>query len=376
MDQTRLSLLALHFVPGIGDHLIRQLVSYTGSPEKVFQSTKGRLLRVPGIGETIAQAILTGGAFKMAEAECRLAEQQKVSLIFYTDDHYPARLRQVNDSPTLLYYKGNGDLNSHRTVAIVGTRRATSYGKECIDELMAGLVPFEPLVVSGLAYGIDIWAHKEALNLGMSTVGVLGSGIDVIYPSQHKDTAQRMLEHGGLLTENAFGTKPDAHNFPARNRIIAGLCDALIVVEAGERGGALITADIANSYNKDVFAFPGNVGQSYSSGCNNLIKQNKANLITSAKDLAYIMNWEAGIQAQSEKAKSNFDSYDPAEQSILHTLDSGGGTMQLDELSWKTNVPLTQLASVLLSLEFKGVVASLPGKRYKLCVPVSGHSVF
>lgn len=368
MDQNRLALLALHFIPGLGDHLIKQVVSYCGSAEKVFNTPKGKLLKVPGVGSVTAEAILNGKPFQKAEKELLQAEKDSVDLLFFTDKKYPSRLKQIPDAPSILYAKGNIDFENPKTVGIIGTRQATSYGKERVEELITELIPHDALIVSGLAYGIDIHAHKQALKHGLPTVGVMGSGMDVIYPATHKDTAMKMLDHGGLLTENAFGTKPDAHNFPERNRIIAGLSDALVVVEAAEKGGALITAEIANSYNKDVFAFPGSVGETYSSGCNNLIKVNKANLLTSVKDLEYIMNWDSKSPKNKGKTKPSLSlaEFDESEQVVLKIMIEKKAAVLIDELSWKSNLPISQLASVLLGLEFKGTVKSLPGKQYTL----------
>lgn len=366
MDNNRLALFALHFIAGVGDHTIRQLVSYCGSAERVFQTPKGKLLKIPGIGGVTAEAISKGKPFKTAEKEMRKAEKESVELIFFTDKRYPSRLRQIEDAPTLLYTKGHIDFENPKTVGIVGTRKCTDYGRACVEELIQGLVPHRALIVSGLAYGIDIQAHKQSLKHDLPTIGIMGSGIDVMYPAAHRDTAQRMLERGGLVTENSFGTKPDAHNFPARNRIIAGLSDALVVVEAAERGGALITAEIANSYNKDVFAFPGNVGQSFSEGCNNLIKSNKAHLLTSIKDLEYIMNWDTSSNQPPKKASISLDAYEPDEQTALRILLENNNALRIDELSWRASLPVGQLASILLNLEFRGVIQSLPGKVYKI----------
>lgn len=366
MDQARLSLLALHFIPGIGDYLIRQVISYCGSPDAVFKTPRGKLLKIPGIGVVTAEAIVKGSPFKFAEQEIEKAKKQDVELVFFLDKNYPKRLKGLVDAPTLLYLKGNVDLENPKTVGIVGTRKSTEYGKLCVEELVAGLVPHDALVISGLAYGIDIWAHRECLHYNLATAGILGSGIDVMYPAQHRETALKMQEHGALITENPFGTKPDAHNFPARNRIIAGLSDALVVIEAGDRGGALITAEIANSYNKDVFAFPGNIGRSYSIGCNNLIKSNKANLITSVKDLEYIMDWTPGENRKDVKSLASLEGLDDNEQLVFKTLEQHDGVLVIDDLSWKTALPLSKLAGTLLTMEFKGLVCSLPGKRYKL----------
>ena len=370
MDQNRLALLALHFVPGIGDFLVRQLVAYCGAANEVFKLPKGKLLKIPNVGKATIKALQSGDPFREAEAEIAKAEKQDTQIVFYLDEHYPDRLKQFDDSPTLLYLKGNANLNTAKTVGIVGTRQATSYGKEMVEKLMAGIAPHGPLVISGLAYGIDIHAHKQALHHGLPTLGVLGSGMDIIYPSVHRDTALKMQGHGGLATENAFGTKPDAHNFPARNRIIAGLADALIVVEAAEKGGALITAEIANNYNKDVFAVPGAIGQTYSAGCNKLIKTNKAHLLTGAADIEYIMNWTVpGHSREAETPQLDLNLFDPDEQVVVAILKERKNPMMIDELSRKTSLPPSMLASLLLGLEFKNVVRALPGKMYRLNRP-------
>jgi len=364
MDQNRLALLALHFIPGLGDRLIRQLVSYCGTAEKVFNTPRGKLLKIPGIGRITADAIASGKPVSRAEREVRLAEREKAELLFFTDARYPARLRHAADAPTLLYIKGNIDFENPKTIAIVGTRQSTVYGRTCVEQFVEELVAHGALIVSGLAYGIDIHAHKQALRHNLPTIGVLGSGLDVVYPASHREVAYRMMENGGILSEHPFGTAPDAHNFPARNRIVAALADAIVIVEAAEKGGALITADIANSYNKDVFAFPGNVGQSQSAGCNNLIKSNRAHLITSCQDLAYIMNWE--IEMNPKKESNPWDGLSPEEEIVATTLLQNDSKLVIDELSWRSNIPLTRLASILLALEFKGLVSSLPGKIYKL----------
>lgn len=366
MDQNRLSLLALHFIPGIGNYIVKQLISYCGSAERVFKTPKGKLQKIPGVGSVTAEALLKGKPFVQAEKELRKAEKEKVQLIFFTDKNYPSRLKQIPDAPSLLYSKGNIDFENPKAVAIVGTRKATDYGKYCVDELVFGLQKHTALIISGLAYGVDIHAHKQALKNKLPTIGVMGSGIDIMYPPSHAETSKKMLEHGGIITENPFGTNPDAHNFPARNRIIAGLCDALIVVEAAQRGGALITAEIANTYNKDVLAFPGNIGRSFSEGCNSLIKSNKANLITSVQDLEYIMNWNVEVKEPKKKEILILDSYEPDEQIILKVLIDNNNQLMIDELSWRSGLAIGKLASLLLNLEFKGVLSTLPGKVYKI----------
>lgn len=357
--------MALHLVPGVGDFLIKQLISYCGSAQQVFRQSKGKLLKIPGIGEVTANAIHEGKARHNAEKEFRKAEREDTRILFFTDKSYPARLKSIEDAPPLLYVKGNINLNPLKTVAIVGSRQATDYGKEQVEKIIEDLVPHQALIISGLAYGIDIHAHKLALRYGLSTIGVMGSGIDVIYPSAHRETAKKMINQGGLVTENPFGTKPDAHNFPARNRIIAGMCDALVVVEAAAKGGALITAEIANSYNKDVFAIPGNLTNTFSEGCNKLIKINKANLFMSVKDLEYIMNWNTENESTSQQLSLDLSLLEPHEQAVLTILIQKRTSVAMDELSFLTGLGQGLLASHLLSLEFKNMVISLPGKLYR-----------
>lgn len=370
MHQDRLSFLALHFISGIGDQLVKQLVSYCGSAEQVFKTPKGKLLKIPGIGPVTAESIRTGSTFLQAEKEFKKAEKEDAEILFYTDKKYPERLKSIEDAPSLLYYKGNANLNHAKSVGIVGTRQATDYGKEMVSKIVEELKPHETLIVSGLAYGIDIQAHKQALKNNLPTVAVMGSGMDIVYPSAHKETAKKMLSHGGLLTENHFGTKPDAHNFPARNRIIAGMCDALIVVEAADKGGALITAEIANSYNRDVLAVPGSLGQTYSEGCNKLIRNNKATIYTSIKDLEYLMNWSTEeTTLKKQKKELDLNAYSADEQLVLGILQEKNSPMMIDELTIKTALSPSALASLLLTLEFSNVVKSLPGKQFALVKP-------
>ncbi len=366
MDQNRLALLALHFVPGIGDFLVKQLVSYCGSAADVFKLPKGKLLRIPGVGESTVSSLKSANPFILAEDELKKAEKKDTRILFYLDADYPQRLKQFDDCPSLLYVKGNTDLNAGKTVGIVGTRQATAYGKDLVEKIIEELVPHRSQIISGLAYGIDVHAHKLALKYNLPTLGVMGSGMDIIYPAGHRDTAIKMLENGGLVTENPFGTKPDAHNFPARNRIIAALSDALIVVEAAEKGGALITAEIANNYNKDVFAFPGNIGQTYSAGCNKLIKINKAHLLTGVADIEYIMNWRADELTPASVEQLDLHLFDPDELLVINLLKERKNPMMIDEISRKTSLAPSLLASLLLNLEFKNMVRSLPGKMYRL----------
>lgn len=358
--------IALGMIPGVGGMLSRQLVSYCGSAEKVFKTPPGKLKRIPGIGKHLCQVITTYDYLTEAEKELERTKKKGISILFYTDKEYPDRLRQIHDSPTLLYFKGNIDLNHPKTVGIVGTRKATEYGKEAVEKIMEALEPHRPLIISGLAYGIDIAAHKAALKFNLPTIGVMATGLDIIYPSLHKQTASKMEESGGLITEYELGSKPEPSRFPARNRIIAGLSDVLIVVEAAEKGGALITAEIANGYNREVFALPGNVGHTYSEGCNKLIRNHKAHIYTGIEDIEYVMNWSVGETTEkTEKKIIDSDLFSPEEQLVIGLLNNPDGIL-IDELSWKSNIPLSRLASILLMLEFQGIVKSLPGKKYKL----------
>ncbi len=365
VEQNRLAQLALNFTPGIGPMLVKQLISYCGSAANVFKTPKNKLLKIPGVGLQTAEAILTSKTFERAEQELKNCEKHNATILLHTDASFPKRLKQINDAPSILYAKGNADFNLQKVVAIVGTRNASAYGKEMTEQIVEGLKSHNALIVSGLAYGIDIQAHKTALKHNMATVGVMASGVNIIYPAIHKDTANKMLENGAVISENPIDSKPDAPKFPARNRIIAGMADAVIVVEAAARGGALITADIANSYNKDVFAVPGNVGNEFSTGCNNLIKSNKAHLINTVRDLEYIMNWEAGNENETSAPVDLSELLDEERKVMLALLELKEAIM-IDNLSWKTDTSVSQLASILLSLEFKGLVKSLPGKRYTL----------
>jgi DNA processing protein len=362
----KLSEIGLTLVPGVGSILIRQLVSYCGSPAEVFRAPAGKLLKIPGIGEATARAIRQPDALTKAETVLRQLEKIDARALFYTDVDYPARLKTLYDAPALLYWQGTADLNAPRTLGIVGTRQATDYGRRITEEIVAAVQPFSTFIISGLAYGIDIAAHRASLVQQLPTIGVMASGLDVIYPAIHQKTAQEMLILGGLLTESPPGTKPEAHLFPARNRIIAGLSDAVVVVEAAAKGGALITAEYANNYHREVFAVPGGLSQSFSAGCNKLIRENKAQIYTRPQDLIEALNWD---QASPVKLR-NLPTAPPPdfteEESQIVALLRPVADMHIDELSWKSQLPMGKLASLLLSLEFRGYVRTLPGKKYQV----------
>lgn len=357
--------LALKFVPGIGDVLAKNLLSYCGSTEEIFKISRHKLLFIPGIGPKMAAAILNPICFELAEKEIKFLEKNYIEAIFYTDKNYPKRLKSCVDSPMLLFYKGNADLNRQRIISIVGTRHATSYGKQICDELIEHLKAFDVTVVSGLAYGIDICTHRACVKQSMPTVGILGHGLDRLYPAQHRSTAEKMLENGGLLTEFPSGTNPDRENFPKRNRIIAGMADATVVIEASIKGGALITAEIANSYNRDVFTFPGRIGDEFSEGCNFLVRFNKAGLLTSYADLADQLGWLAETKPMKNQQLLFPLNLSADEQQIFEMLKSIE-QIGIDDLALRTNISVSSLAMNLLNLEIQGLVRSLPGKSYCL----------
>lgn len=354
--------IALKHIPHVGALIARNLISYCGSAENVFKTPVHQLLKVPGVGRTIAANIRNKEVLEMAEAELSLIVDKQIGLCFFLDDGYPDRLKGIDQSPILLYTKGNMDLNPARTVAIIGTRSPTHYGRTACEMVIEQLRSYDPLIVSGLAYGIDIAAHRHALKCGLPTVAVMGNGFRHIYPSQHRNTAVAMLKHGGLISEFSFHTKPDRENFPARNRIVAGLADVVVVIESGASGGSMITAEFANAFNRDVAAIPGRSIDDRSAGCNKLIREHKAHLIESGDDLVKLMGWEIEKDKPARQAQLFTDLSDP-ERLILELLapsvESG-----IDQLSHKSKMPSSQLATVLLSLELKGVVRAVPGKRY------------
>jgi DNA processing protein len=357
--------IALTFIKGVGDITIKQLVSYCGSAEGVFKSTKKSLEKIPGIGSKTAQSIVSLDAFARAEEELIFIDKYKIKSLFYLNNDYPKRLKNCIDSPTILYYKGTANLNNEKVVSIVGTRNATAYGRNICEKLIDGLKQHNLLISSGLAYGIDIAAHKYALQLGVETVGVLGHGLDRIYPALHRPIAEKMLTQGGLLTEFPSKTNPERSNFPKRNRIIAGMADATIVIEAARTGGALITAEIANSYNKDVFAVPGRLEDEVSEGCNFLIKTNRAHLLSKPEDIEYIMGWFTQTNTHHKIAPKLFIDLSPEEQKIVDIIRDNT-SIGIDDLQSKLEMPQSKLAMFLLTLEMQSVIISLPGKVYRL----------
>jgi DNA processing protein len=357
--------IALSCLPGIGSVLARSLLSYCGSAEEVFKSKSKLLAKIPGIGPKTLDQILNHSVFSLAENELKFIEKFKISPLFISSEQYPRRLRNCPDAPVMLYFKGKADLNGSKLISIVGTRNASDYGREICRNLIADLKEYNPLIVSGLAYGIDSAAHREALKNTIPTVGVLAHGLDRIYPAQHRNMAEKMLECGGLITEFMSGTIPDRENFPKRNRIIAGLSDLTIVVEANIKGGALITAELANTYNRDVFAFPGRINDESSRGCNHLIKTNRAHLVTGMADLEYIMGWSREAARPLQQQLSLPVNLNEEERKIADIIQAHG-EIAVDELAMLSSLQQSRLAVNILGMEMKGIVISLPGKVYKL----------
>jgi DNA processing protein len=368
-DEKRIYLIALTLLKGVGSVLTRHLLQYFGEAEAIFAEKRQVLEKVPGIGGFTADKIAESRteALTRAEQELNFIEKNKIRFHAISDEDYPARLRECPDAPTVFYIKGNAGLNTSRILSVVGTRNATDYGRMLTESLIKGLAEAFPdvLIISGLAYGIDICAHRSALKSGLPTVGVLAHGLDRIYPSAHRNTAVEMLEQGGLLTDFISGTVPDRENFLQRNRLVAGLADATIVVESARKGGALVTAEIALSYDREVYTFPGRVADKCSQGCNRLIQTNKAGLITSAQDVIEGLNWTADAEARSSKQGALPFKTERPDHPVL-TILSEKGDVQINELAAAMNIPVYRLSPMLFELEMAGHIKALPGGMYKL----------
>jgi len=361
--------IGITLVKGIGNITAKQIIENTDNVALLFTEKKHVLERISGLSRRIINEIHNPEVLRRAEKEIRFIEKSRIEPLFITDPAYPNRLKDCVDAPVMLYFKGNADLNAGKIISIVGTRNATVYGKETTDQLIHNIKEMFPesLIVSGLAYGIDIAAHRAALRENLITVGILAHGLDRIYPPIHRNTAAEMINTGGLLTDFISETNPDRQNFVKRNRIVAGMSDCTIVVESAKKGGALITANIADSYNRDIFAFPGKTSDKYSEGCNLLIKSKKAALITSAEDIFREMNWSD----PPEPIRTNvvqrvlFPELNPEEQSVMEVL-SKAGSMQLNLLAIELDLPVSRLSVILFELEMNGLIRCKPGGMYSL----------
>jgi DNA processing protein len=365
--QEKIHQIALSLVKGVGATLWRKLVAQAGSAQAVFHSDPHQLTQVSGASKQLAYEILKQDTLPLAEELLITHQQKQIQVISIWEQAYPERLKNTPQAPPLLYFQGNVAMNSAKIISIVGTRKATHYGRSVVEKLVNELKSYQVVIVSGLAYGIDISAHQEALKQGLPTIGVLAGNLDFIYPVAHKKIAADMLAQGGLVSENPLQADLEGHHFPARNRIIAGMADATIVVEANQKSGALITAGFANAYHREVFAVPGGIDAVYSRGPNELIKNHQAHLITSGADVAYIMGWDAGEHiSRSPINQKVIAQLTLEEQGVIQVLQKLQVAVHLDELSYQTQIPLTQLAAVLLQLELKNIIQCLPGNKFKL----------
>lgn len=356
--------VALTLVPGIGDVNGKKLVAYCGGAEAVFCEKKKTLSKIPGIGEKTIESIMSQNVLSRAERELDFTEKHGIRVLYYLNSDYPKRLQHCYDSPMILYCKGHTDFNVDKVVGIVGTRNVTDYGKIMTDKIVSELLDDDVLVVSGLAYGVDTCAHNASVKNGLKTAAVLAHGLHTIYPPVNRNLAKKMLECGGcLLTEQLSGVDPDKENFPKRNRIVAGMVDCLIVVESASKGGALITAEIANAYDREVFAVPGRIGDVYSAGCNNIIKDNKANILLDVSDLRSIMRWDESKKVVAKQMRL-FREFNDEEKLVMKLFEESD-VVYLDKIITETLLSPTKIASILLSLEFDGILTALPGKRYQ-----------
>ncbi len=355
--------LALLQAEGIGDVVAKKLIQHCGSAQEIFKTKKAKLQKIDGIGPKTIEALQSKTIFEAAEKELQFIASQNITPLFYLNKNYPERLKHCFDCPVLIFQSGNVDLEQKRIINIVGTRKVTSYGIDFTKRLLEDLAPLNPIIVSGFAYGVDIIAHQAAMENGLQTIGVLAHGLNQIYPKDHKKYVAKMETHGGFLTEFWSTSNPDKENFVKRNRIVAGMCEATIVIESAEKGGSLITASLANDYNRDVFAVPGRATDKLSQGCNMLIKTQRAHLLTSAADLVYMLNWDIETKTKPVQ-KQLFINLEPQEQQIYDFLLQNGKE-ELDIIALACQIPVFKLSSILLTMELKGAIQPLPGKIFE-----------
>ena len=357
--------IAITKINNVGPVSAKSIIAHLGSAQALWSATEADLVTIPQIAKITAKQIISerNEALSSAELELRFIEKNNVSTLYYLNDDYPRRLKYFDQSPVILYYQGTANLNPQRTIGIVGTRKPSEYGVIQCEKIVEGLKAYGVSIISRLAYGIDTTSHRKSVETGQETIGVLGHGLDMIYPAANRKLSQKMLDHGGLLSEFGHGSRPDRENFPMRNRIIAALSDAVIIVESAVKGGSIITATFADAYNKDVFAVPGRVNDEMSAGPNKLIKTHKAHMIESAEDISYIMRWEE-ISNQPVQAQL-FVELSDREQSIVDYIRAHK-ELPIDTLQHLMQIPASELSSILIQLEFKGIVRPLPGKRYMM----------
>ena len=362
-EQDLFHLLALQSVEGVGDIMAKKLITHCGSAEAIFKSKTSQIAAIDGVGSILLNNLKSKSIFEKAEQELYFIQSNDIKPLYFQDENYPDRLKHCIDGPVLLFTSGNIDLKNKKIISIVGTRQITSYGMEFCRKLIEDLAPLDPIIVSGFAYGVDIFAHQLAMENNLQTIGVVAHGLNQIYPKTHKKYVSKVEQNGGFMTEFWSSSNPDKENFVRRNRIVAGISEATIVIESAERGGSLITANIANDYNRDVFAVPGRTTDKYSQGCNNLIKTQKANLLTSAADLVYILNWDIENKTKPVQ-KQLFVTLEPEEQKVYdHLLKNGKEVM--DMIALNCDFPIYKISGMLLNMELKGVIRPLPGKLFE-----------
>ena len=362
-EQELFSILALQKVDLVGDIVAKKLLNHFEKASDVFSAKANILTSIDGIGSILVKNLKDKSIFQKAEAELKFIQDNHIDVHFYKHNSYPDKLKHCFDAPILLFSTGNINLKQTKIISIVGTRQVTSHGAEFCRNLIAEIAPLNPIIVSGFAYGVDIVAHQAAMEHNLQTIGVLAHGLNQIYPSSHKKYCKKMEENGGFMTEFWSNSNPDKENFVKRNRIVAGMTEATIVIESAERGGSLITASLANDYNRDVFAVPGRITDKYSLGCNNLIKTQKANLLTSAADLIYMLNWDIK-ESKKGVQKQLFVDLLPDEQKVYDYLLQNG-TEEMDVIALECQFPIYLLSGMLLNMELKGVIRPLQGKKFE-----------
>lgn len=362
-DQELFNLLALLKVDGVGDIMGKKLLNSFGDASAIFKAKSSQLAAVDGIGSVLLKNLKDKSVFEKADKELSFIKSNNIQVSFFQDENYPERLKHCIDAPILIFTAGNLDFKNKKIISIVGTRQITSYGTDFCKKLIEDIAPLDPVIVSGFAYGVDIVAHQAAMDFNLQTVGVLAHGLNKIYPRTHKKYMARMEEKGGFITEFWSDSNPDKEKFVRRNRIVAGMAEATIVIESADKGGSLITANMANDYNRDVFAVPGRVTDKYSQGCNNLIKTQKAIVLTSAADLIYMLNWDIKENPKTIQ-KQLFLELEPIEQTIYDFLQKNGKEL-LDIIAIECDIPIFKLSGILIGMELKGAIRPLPGKLFE-----------
>lgn len=359
-----IAVLRLQHIPNIGDVSAKKLIRHCGSPSAIFSDKKEQLLKIDGIGSYTLNGLHDSRYLRAAELEYEYLQREGIEYWYFQEANYPKYLKHCIDSPMVLFKKGNIRLDGRKIISVVGTRNITSYGAGFCERFIADIAPLDPIIVSGFAYGVDIAIQKAAIKHGLQTIGCLAHGLNQIYPKVHAKYVADVERNGGFLTEFWSTSNPDRENFLKRNRIIAGMAEATVVVESAQKGGSLVTADIAHSYHKDVFAVPGRADDTYSLGCNNLIKQQKAHMLTSAADLVYLLGWDVEEKKAEPIQKQLFVELDDTEKSIYRYLQQQGKQL-LDSIALECKIPVFKVSSTLLNMEMKGIVRPLPGKLFE-----------